>query len=160
MTLPSIYGLRIHDPNDNSCYDKSVDEVATAPREDGMLAGLRQLKADGIIQHVGLGMNSNREAHQGVPEEIVRLIRGAEKGTFDSALLAGGWNLLSQAGLPCLLECQQQCIPVHLAGVFASGLLVGGPTYAYQTAPEDKVAKADKWRALADRHGVSLPAVC
>merc|ERR1719223_2557989 len=156
MTLPSIYGLRIHDPNDNSCYDKSVDEVATAPREDGMLAGLRQLKADGIIQHVGLGMNSNREAHQGVPEEIVRLIRGAEKGTFDSALLAGGWNLLSQAGLPCLLECQQQGIGVHVAGVFGSGLLVGVNRYAYQAAPPEMVDKAEKWRKLAEKHGSTL----
>ena len=29
----------------------------------------------------------------------------APRGTFDSALLAGGWNLLCQAGLPCYVEC-------------------------------------------------------
>merc|ERR1711879_1039611 len=102
------------------------------------------MRKNGIIAHASLGMNSSREAHQGVPDEIIRLIRGAGDGTFDSALLAGGWNLLSQAGLPCLLECQRRGIPVHLAGIFASGLLVGGSTYAYQIAPPDKVAKTEK----------------
>lgn len=159
MGLENIYGLRIHDPNDNSNYDGSVDEVSIALKDDGMLAGLRKLRADGRIQHVGLGMNCNREAHQGAPDEVVRLIRGAEKGTFDSALLAGGWNLLSQKGLPCLLECQRQGIAVHVAGVFASGLLVGVDRYAYKAAPAEMMAKVDRWRALALKHGVSLPAV-
>jgi len=159
MGLEAAYGLRIHDPNDNSNYDGSVDEVAVALKEDGMLAGLRKLRAEGIIHHVGLGMNCNREAHQGVPDEVLRLIRGAEDGTFDSALLAGGWNLLCQKGLPCLLECQRRGIAVYVAGIFASGVLVGVDRYAYKTAPSEMTAKAERWRALAETHGVSLPAV-
>jgi hypothetical protein len=42
-----------------------------------------------------------------VPHEITRLLRTAPEGTFDSAMLAGGWNLLTQAGLPCMLECER-----------------------------------------------------
>lgn len=159
LHLPSVYGLRIHDPNDNSSHDPSVDEVGIALGTDGMCAELRQMRENGEIEHVSLGMNCNREAHQGVPDEIIRLIRGAKHGTFDSALLAGGWNLLCQAGLPVFLECERHGIPVHVAGVFASGLLVGGSTYAYKTAPKEVVEKADRWRTLSQKHGVSLPAV-
>jgi len=133
--------------------------VAIALAPGGTLEGLRELRAAGRIQHVGLGMNCNREAHQGKPEEVLRLLQGAEDGTFDSALLAGGWNLLSQDGLPCLLECQRRGIEVHVAGVFGSGLLVGVDRYAYKAAPTEAVARANRWRALATRHSSSLPAV-
>lgn len=99
-------------------------------------------------------------AAQGVPGEILRMIGGTEAGTFDSALLAGGWNLLTQAGLPCFAECEARGIEVHVAGVFASGLLVSTDgTYAYKKAPADKVAAAEAWRSLAEKHGFSLPAV-
>ena len=37
-------------------------------------------------------------------ENILRLIRGAPDGTFDSALLAYGYNLFSQEALPVLAE--------------------------------------------------------
>ncbi|CAE8693678.1 unnamed protein product, partial [Polarella glacialis] len=120
----------------------------------------RQLRSEGVIQHVGLGMNCNREPHQGVPEEILRLLRGSEPGTFDSALLAGGWNLLCQEGLSCFLECERLGVEVHVAGVFASGLLVSkGGTYAYRDAPAELVERTERWRALASRHNCSLPAV-
>lgn len=159
MRSSSVYGIRIHDPNDNSNADGSIDEVVVALAPNGMLEGLRKLRQEGRIQHVGLGMNCNREAHQGVPDQVLRLLEGAPEGTFDSALLAGGWNLLSQDGLPCLLECQRRKIEVHIAGVFASGLLVGVDRYAYKAAPAEMLAKADRWRKLAAKHGCSLPAV-
>lgn len=159
MGLDHVYGLRIHDPNDNSNYDGSVDEVAIALGSNGMLEGLQKLRNEGTIKHIGLGVNCNREAHQGVPGEVLRLVRGAPKGCFDSALLAGGWNLLSQEGLPCLLECQRQGIAVHVAGIFASGLLVGTDRYAYKDAPAEMKAKTEKWQTLADKHDCSLPAV-
>merc|ERR1712187_251507 len=124
-----------------------------------MIAELRRMRGRGEIPHVSLGMNCNREAHQGVPDEIIRMINTAPGGTFDSALLAGGWNLLSQAGMPVFLECERHRINVHVAGIFASGLLVGGTDYAYKTAPAEMVQKTSQWRSLAEQHGVSLPAV-
>ena len=165
---PGVFGLRVHDPNDNSLnrlgVEGFVDEVAQVLGEgggegEGMCAALRRLRAEGTVAHVGLGMNSNSEAHQGVPEEVIRLLREAPRGTFDSALLAGGWNLLSQAGLPCYVECERAGVAVYVAGVFASGLLVGGDTYAYQKAPPHLVERAQRWGALAARHGYSLPSV-
>jgi len=159
MGLDSVYGLRIHDPNDNNKYDGTVDEVAIAAAEAGACTALRELRQEGVIKHVGLGMNCNKEAHQGAPEDIIRLIRSAGPGTFDSALLAGGWNLLSQAGQQCLVECEQQGIDVYIAGIYASGLLVGGSTYAYMAAPQEMVDKTQKWRDLAQKHNFSLPAL-
>ena len=159
-----LHGLRVHDPNDNSINKRGApggwyDEVAVALGPTGCLAELCQMRSDGLIGEVSLGMNCNMEAHQGAPGEVLRLLRGAPEGTFDAALLAGGWNLLTQAGMPCFVECEHRGIQVHVAGVFASGLLVGGSSYAYKQAPDEKHELAARWRALAAEHGVSLPAV-
>lgn len=88
-------------------------------------------------------------------------MRDAPPGSFDSALLAGGWNLLNQEGLRTLLEAQKRGIGVHNAAIFGGGLLVGGVTYLYS---EDRVTKelrqrTDEWSELAEEHGLSLPAV-
>jgi len=161
--LPRVHGLRMHDPNDNSNNRRGmagfVDEVAQALAPGGMVEALGELRRAGTVGEVGLGMNCNLEAHQGVPDEIVRLLRRAPRGTFDSALLAGGWNLLTQAGMPCYAACEAAGVGVHVAGVFCSGLLVGGETYAYVKAPAEMVQRAQAWRALAAKHGCSLPAV-
>jgi D-threo-aldose 1-dehydrogenase len=111
-------GLRIHDPNDNSnsragAHGGWADEVGVALRGDGMCSGLRELRAAGSICHVSLGMNCNREPHQGAPEGVLRLLRGCPAGTFDSALLAGGWNLLCTEGITCMEECQRMGLPVR-----------------------------------------------
>jgi len=160
MQLANVYALRVHDPNDNSLNrGVSSDDVAVCLGEDGACLALRRLRREGVIQHVSLGMNSNLESHIGAPQEIVRMISSAPSGTFDSALLAGGWNLLSQAGLPCLAECERNGIPVHIAGIYASGILAGGKTYAYQPATDDAIQRTSRWHELAQRHSVSLPAV-
>lgn len=163
MGLPRVHGLRMHDPNDNSNNRRGmagfVDEVAQALAPGGMVRALSDLREAGSVDEIGLGMNCNLEAHQGVPDEILRLLRRAPRGTFDSALLAGGWNLLTQAGMPCYAACEAAGVKVHVAGVFCSGLLVGGDTYAYKKAPPEMVERAQAWRALAAKHGCSLPAV-
>ena len=67
-------------------------------------------------------------------------------GTFDSALLAHGWNLFCQEGWPVLLECQRCGVAVHVAGFFH---------YVYDGG-EDPAR--DRWEALCGRHSVALPA--
>ena len=42
---------------------------------EGMCAAFRRLRGEGTVAHVGLGMNSNCEVHQGVPHEVIRLLR-------------------------------------------------------------------------------------
>jgi aryl-alcohol dehydrogenase-like predicted oxidoreductase len=119
LGLQRVYGLRVHDPNDNSlnkCGASGfVDEVAISLTPDaGCLAALRSLRRGARIAEVSLGMNANKEAHQGAPDEILRLLEQAPRGTFDAALLAGGWNLLSQAGLPCFAACERHGVDVHV----------------------------------------------
>jgi len=165
MGVSEFYGLRIHDPNDNNINrfgdPNFKDEVAEVlDKESGALSELIKMRENGNIKHLSLGMNCNKEQHQGVPDEIIRLLRKTDLGTFDSALLAGGWNLLSQAGLPCYLECQDRSVGIHVAGCFASGYLVTkSGTYAYRPASEDIQLRTEKWRAVAANHGCSLPSV-
>ena len=123
-----------------------------------MVAGLSALRAEGAIAHVGLGMNCNREGHMGAPEEVVRLVNGAAPETFDSALLAGGWNLLSQAGLPCYSVCEARGVAVHVAG-FASGLLAPrrGLLYAYRAAPTQHFVEPARWREPPRAVATALP---
>jgi D-threo-aldose 1-dehydrogenase len=47
----------------------------------------------------------------------------------------------------------------HNAGIFNTGLLVGGFTFAYGVAPPEIVEKVRRWEDLGKKIGVSLPAV-
>ena len=143
---PTLAGLRIHD-----C---PTDQVDIALSSEGMLAGLRELRSEGKIGHVSLGMNANL-----VAADILRLVRGALAGTFDTLLLAGGYNLLCQVplpvvlrepgrrfprlrviwrwqdGAPVMVEAARRGAVIHNAGSLASGLLAGGFTCTLRTLP-------------------------
>ena len=73
------------------------------------------------------GMNSNRPE---VALDIMRILKESPMGTFNSFLLAGGWNLLNQDSFPIMVEAAQRGVEIHNAGIFNTGLLVGGVTYA------------------------------
>ena len=47
---------------------------------------------------------------------------GAPLGSFDSALLAYGYNLFNQDGVEILEECEARGIAVHVAGAFMMGV--------------------------------------
>ena len=171
MGLERVHGLRIHDCNDTPERDPKVDEVAIALGPGGMLEGLTAMRRAGKISKVSLGMNSqvqNRVPGDfplppsvigGVPAEIVRLVQSAPAGTFDEALIAGGWTLMDQSGMHALIECERHGIPVLAAGIFNSGLLVGGSTMLYCPATSEEKSRAQAWKSLAGEHGLSLPAV-
>ena len=152
--------LRIHDPNEGraeaqvAAGSKGDDVDAALVPLTGHLAGLRELREAGCTRQVSLGMNGDHM----VPD-MLRLLRGAPRDTFDSLLMAGGWNLLCQEGEPVLAEAARQGIAVHNAGSLASGLLAGGFTYAYNLAPPEMVALRDRWAALASKHDIELPIV-
>ena len=141
-----VAGLRVHDAD--------TDElVAECLKPDGILAGLRGLREAGRIDQVSLGMNMV------VAPQILRLLREAPKGTFDNIMLAHGWNLLCQDGLEVMQECHARGIQIHNAGVYCSGLLVGGDTYFYGKAAPEMIEKAKAWGAIADKHNVPLASV-
>ena len=121
LGLQSVDTLRIHDPNDNSNNNRHrtcnnnhhhdgdstsssssssspfVDEVLQVlDKSNGMLNELQRMKHEGIINHIGIGMNNiNNEDHIGSTYDILRLLKGAGGAPYiDSALLAGGWNFI------------------------------------------------------------------
>lgn len=107
LGIKKIHTIRFHDAND--------ERITESLKPDGLLAGLRKLRATGEIDAVSLGM-CVREEDPNSAELVLRLIREAPLGTFDSAMLAYGWNLENQSSLPILLECQARGIDVHPAG--------------------------------------------
>lgn len=139
-----LHGLRVHDAEDEARY-------AAAVAEGGAVDALRELRNEHDIAAVSLGMND--------PAYVLRMIAAKPAGTFDNVMIAGAWNLIDQDGLELLLSCQKRGIKVHNAGIFASGLLVGGDRYKYQPAPSGILVRRAKWQALAQSHGVPLPAV-
>ena len=163
----SLFAMRIHDANHarndgkGLAADGPVDDVTMALSDVGMVGGgLVGLRAEGKISEISMGMmTGGRDGpHESLPDAL-RLFREAAPGTFDSALLACGWNLLTQDSLPAFVECEQRDVKVHNAGILASGLLAGGVTYVYGDATDAQREGAAQWGELAARYSLSLPAV-
>lgn len=110
---------------------------------------------------LGLKLPAAGNGRDNRSDAITRLMRDAPAGSFDSALLAGGWNLLNQEGLEAFAEAEKRGIEVHNAAIFASGLLAGGVTYLYSAdrVTDELRRRTDAWSDLAAEHGLSLPAV-
>ncbi|MET8863256.1 aldo/keto reductase [Nonomuraea sp. NPDC004580] len=128
----------IHDPDDHA--DQAIKEAYPA---------LAELRAEGRIRAVGVGMNQWQ-----VPLRFVR------ETDIDVVMLAGRYTLLDQSGLPLLEECARRGVAVLAAGVFNSGLLAThepAGTFDYLPAPEHLVAKARRIAAVCERHDVTLP---
>lgn len=144
LGVASLEGLRVHDAEDEARF-------AQAMAPGGGIDALVELRDAGVIKSVSLGMND--------ATYVLRMITGKPPGTFDSIMSAGAWNLIDQDGYELLVECQNRGIKVHNAGIFASGLLVGGSHYKYAPAPPEVLDRRERWAALAGKHGLPLPAV-
>ena len=82
-----------------------------------------------------------------------------ERGEIDIVLLAGRYTLLDRSAADELLPlCAERRVPVLAAGVFNSGVLAGGSTFDYATAPRDVLARRDELAALCERYAVPLAA--
>lgn len=158
----------------------------------GAVAKLLEMRSRNLIRDVSLGMND--------PNAILSVIKHFPRGSIDSVMVAGAWNLLDQVRDPpylstrvcaiqhpptpaplhlslshthsmgvglfggeqdaaeLLLVCQERGIRVHNAGIFASGLLVGGNTYKYGPAPPHMVLKTKQWAELAEEYKTTVSA--
>jgi D-threo-aldose 1-dehydrogenase len=132
--------LHIHDPDDH--YQEALE---------GAYRALDELRSEGVIRAVGAGMN-----------QAGMLTRFAHEGDFDCFLLAGRYTLLDQVALKELLPtCLERGVAIIAAGVFNSGILGDpkpGTHYDYQPAPPALLERAQKLRAVCERHGVPLRA--
>jgi D-threo-aldose 1-dehydrogenase len=120
---------------------------------DESLPALRQLKAEGLIGAVGLGVND--------VEVVLAVLREAD---LDALLLAGRYSLLDHGALPELLPmCAARGVHMALGGVFNSGLLAGGarganPTFDYRPAPAEQLEHTARIESVCEQHGVPLRA--
>jgi D-threo-aldose 1-dehydrogenase len=118
---------------------------------DGAYRALAQLRADGVVRAIGAGMN-----------QAEMLARFAREGDFDVFLLAGRYTLLDHSALPELLPlCIERGVSIVAGGLMNSGLLADprpGATFNYRPAPADLVDRAERLRAVCERHGVPLRA--
>ncbi|CAA9217281.1 MAG: L-fuco-beta-pyranose dehydrogenase [uncultured Chloroflexi bacterium] len=141
LGLDRVDVLHIHDPDQH--YD---DAIAGAYR------ALDRLRSEGTISAVGAGMN-----------QAAMEARFAREGNFDAFLLAGRYTLLDNAtALPELLPlCVEKRISLYIGGVYNSGILtnpVPGANFNYRPAAPEWVEKAQRLKAVCDRHDTPLMA--
>ena len=131
----------IHDPDDHG-----------PEALDGAYPALAELRAEGVIGAVGVGMNQVEMLEWFLP-----------RADLDCVLMAGRYTLLdTRAAVSLFPECQRRGVGVLAAGVFNSGVLVDpapGATYDYQPAAADVMDRARRIGAACARHGLPIGAV-
>ncbi|WP_037075458.1 aldo/keto reductase [Pseudonocardia spinosispora] len=140
LGLDRIDVLYIHDPDDHE--EQALREAYPA---------LAELRAQGAVRAIGVGMNTTR-----IP---VRFVRETD---LDCVLVAGRYTLLDRSAADELLPlCRERGVAVVGAGVYNSGLLAdpsAGATYDYAEASSEQLATATRMARVCARRGVSLRA--
>lgn len=133
----------IHDPE---AYN--LDAVLSSA-----LAAVEKLRAEGMVQAVGIGSKS-----------VEALQRGVTEGNLDVIMVAGRYTLLEQPAAEELFPlCSELGVDVVLAAPFNSGILAtSSPAsknrYEYGSAPAKLLQKAHDISELCQSYGVELPA--
>ncbi|MBO3746411.1 aldo/keto reductase [Streptosporangiaceae bacterium NEAU-GS5] len=138
LGLDSVDIVLLHDPDHH--WKEAVS---------GAYPALAELRDQGVIKAIGVGMNQWPMLSDFVHETDI-----------DVVLLAGRYTLLDQSGRSLLDLCLARGVGVFLGGVFNSGVLARhsvGDTYNYGPAPADLVARARAMAEVCERHGVTLP---
>jgi D-threo-aldose 1-dehydrogenase len=114
----------------------------------GAAPTLTAMKREGVIGAWGLGVN--------LIEPCPAALEQSEPDLF---LIAGRYSLLDHTAMDGLFPaCAARGVRAVLGGPYNSGLLAGGTTFDYTTAPPDMAAKAQAMRDVCARHGVDLKA--
>ena len=114
----------------------------------GGYRAMEELRKAGHVKAIGLGVNEN---------EVCMDALGI--GSWDVFLLAGRYTLLEQTPLAELFPaCRAAGTSIICGGPFNSGVLVGREMWNYAKAPAEVVDKVRSIGAVADEHGVALPA--
>ncbi len=130
----------IHDPDDHE--DDARRHALTT---------LVELREQGVVRAIGVGMNQSAMLERFVTETDVDLV-----------LLAGRWTLVDRSGQSLLDQCAALGVSVVVGGVFNSGLLASpgaDARFDYAPAPASLIALASRLGVAADRAGTSLPAL-
>ena len=126
--------------------------VQFAAALDGAYRAIADLKAQGNIAAIGLGVNEWQ-----VCQEF------AKRVPIDCCLLAGRLTLLEQRAAETFLPfCESEGIGLIIGGPFNSGILatgsIAGAQFNYAPAPQEILARVRYIEAICRRHGVELAA--
>jgi D-threo-aldose 1-dehydrogenase len=136
----------IHDCAPDWLGDAWEEQFAIAM--NGAAKALTRLREEGVIAGWGFGVN--------VVDPCLRALEQADPNIF---LVAGRYTLLDHIALERLLPlCEARGAKVVLGGPYNSGLLAGGTTFNYETAPPEIAARARRIGAICAAHGVDLKA--
>ncbi len=150
LGLNRIDILFVHDIGDP---DAGTDtEEHRAQFLDSGVKALQELKADGSVKAVGLGVNTVQ-----ICEELIG------KFDMDLILLAGRYTLLDQSARQRLFpKLLQHNVHLVIGGVFNSGILATGPIdgahYNYAPAPKRILDRVSDIQSICETHDVLLPA--
>ena len=139
----------IHDL-DPSVHEPDAHARYLAQARDGALRALAEMREQGVVSAIGLGINEWRAA-----ERFVR------ESDLDVVLLAGRYTLLEHGAAASFLpECARREVSVVIGGPFNSGVLAGdrAGAYDYAPAPGSVRERVARLRAVCEHHGVPLAA--
>lgn len=150
LGLDRIDIVYIHDL-DTACHGIDLPQRFREAM-DGAWPALADLRRQGVIGAVGLGVNEWQVCEQAL-----------QYADMDCFLLAGRYSLLDQSALASFLPaCQQRDIGVVIGGPYNSGILATGPVegarYDYAPATADVLRRAGDLQAICRRHDVPLAA--
>lgn len=120
------------------------------------LPQLRQLQQQGLIRHIGLGVN-----------DVQVCLDVLAQTDLDCLMLAGRYTLVDHSALAQLLPiCLQRGVRIALGGVFNSGILATGvrdrggaaPRFNYAAAPQQWVDRVAAVEQVCVHHAVPLRA--
>ncbi len=114
----------------------------------GALLALRDLREQGVVRAIGLGVNEWL-----VCSRVMDLI------DVDCFLLAGRFTLLEQEPLDTFLpKCVDRNVSIIIGGPYNSGILATDDrrfaTYDYKPSSDELYEKAQKIRRMCEAHGV------
>ncbi|MEG0883788.1 MAG: aldo/keto reductase [Janthinobacterium sp.] len=117
----------------------------------GAFRVLTRLREEGVIKAWGVGVNKVE------PLELTLDLAEAQPDAF---LLAGRYTLLDhERALQRLMPAAaRQNVDIVVGGPYSSGILAGGAHFEYQKASPEIIAKVERIKAIAARHGVSVKA--
>jgi D-threo-aldose 1-dehydrogenase len=142
LGLERVDIVYLHDPDDH--WQQALDEAYPA---------LEELRAQGLVDSIGAGMNQAAMLADFVRHTDMNLL-----------MLAGRYTLLDRSAEDDLLPaCLQRGARLVAAGVFNSGLLARArpsedSRFDYGAVPPDVFVQARRLADTCDRHGVGLPA--
>ena len=152
LGLARLDVVYIHDcdaQTHGAAYPQVLHQVLTEA-----LPELRRLRDEGLLRHIGLGVND--------VAVCLDVLRDAE---LDCLMLAGRYSLLDQAALAELLPlCSARGVRIALAGVFNSGILATGVRgraplrFNYAPASAAWIERTAAIEDVCERFGVPLRA--